>query len=281
MLLPDYHIHTARCGHASGGMKEYVEQALTLGLKEIGFADHVPMYWLAEGDRDPELAMPECDLADYVAEIGKLRGLYPDITIRLGIEADYIPGYEEKLRRILERYRFDYVLGSVHYVDGWGFDNPAYIQRYETCDLDELYFRYFKLVRQAAQSRLFDIMAHPDLVKKFGFKPRCNLQVLYDETARVFAEAGVCVEINTAGLRVPTGEIYPAEGFLRACRNNGVPVTTGSDAHLPNQVGHQFDSALDLLTRVGYIKVALFNARKKILQNYEQNRSRNGYTGGF
>ncbi|KJS12586.1 MAG: histidinol phosphatase [Peptococcaceae bacterium BRH_c8a] len=261
MLLPDYHIHTARCGHAAGRMEEYIEHALALGLKEIGFADHIPMYWLQEGDRDPELAMPECDLGGYVAEVERQRELYPDITIRLGIEVDYIPGHENQARRILERHPFDYVLGSVHYVDGWGFDNPAYIHRYETCDLDELYRRYFKLVQQAAQSRLFDIIAHPDLVKKFDFKPTCDLQGLYDETARAFAEADVCAEVNTAGLRVPAGEIYPAEGFLRACRNNGVPVTMGSDAHLPNQVGHGFDRAMELLTRVGHIKIALFNER--------------------
>ncbi|HBX24073.1 MAG TPA: PHP domain-containing protein [Desulfotomaculum sp.] len=264
MLLPDYHIHTARCGHAAGRMEEYIEHALALGLKEIGFADHIPMYWLQEGDRDPELAMPECDLGDYVAEVERLRKLYPDITIRLGIEVDYIPGHENQARSILERYPFDYVLGSVHYLDGWGFDNPAYIHRYETYDLDELYRRYFKRVQQAAQSRLFDIIAHPDLVKKFGFKPTCDLQGLYDETARAFAEAGVCAEVNTAGLRVPASEIYPAEGFLRACRNNGVPVTVGSDAHLPNQVGQGFDRAMELLTRVGYEKTVSFSQRKII-----------------
>jgi len=266
MLLPDYHIHTARCGHAAGRMDEYIAQALALGLKEIGFADHIPMYWLSEGDRDPELAMPECDLGNYVAEVERLRASYSGITIRLGIEVDYIPGHENKARRILERYPFDYVLGSVHYVDGWGFDNPALIHRYENCDLDDLYRKYFRLVQQAAQSGLFDIMAHPDLIKKFGFRPRCDLQELYDETARAFAEAGVCAEVNTAGLRVPVGEIYPAESFLQTCRNNGVPVTTGSDAHLPNQVGHGFDRAFDLLTRVNCDEIVFLNKRKKVLK---------------
>ncbi len=263
MRLPDYHIHTARCGHASGRMKEYIEQALARGLTEIGFADHVPMYWLAEGDRDPELAMPESDLAGYVAEVERLRTAYPDISIKLGLEADYIPGYEDGLRRILEQYPFDYVLGSVHFIDGWGFDNPAYIGRYKTLDLGRLYRRYFELVQQAARSRLFDIMAHPDLIKKFGFAAGFDLNDLYDETAGIFAEAGVCVEVSTAGLRVPAGEIYPAEGFLRACRKYAVPVTTGSDAHLPGQVGHEFDRAVELLTRVGYSKIAVFKQRKK------------------
>lgn len=267
MLLPDYHIHTARCGHAAGRMEEYVEKALELGLQEIGFADHVPMYWLSENERVPELAMPQCDLADYVAEVERLRAAYPGISIRLGIEVDYIPGCEDRARRILEQYPFDYVLGSVHYVDEWGFDNPAYIDRYKTIDLDELYRKYFALVQQAARSGLFDVMAHPDLVKKFGFRPGNDLlQELYEKTAQVFGEAGVCAEVNTAGLRAPVGEIYPAVGLLKACRNHGVPATTGSDAHSPDQVGHQFDRALELLTRVGYTKVSFLKARKKFPQ---------------
>lgn len=261
MNLPDYHIHTARCGHASGRMEEYVKQALTLGLKEIGFADHIPMYWLDKKDRDPTLAMPEEELENYVRAVHMLQAEYPGINIRLGIEVDYIPGHEEKARRILERYPFDYVLGSVHYVDGWGFDNPAYIDRYKTIDLDRLYRRYFALVQQAACSGLFTIMAHPDLVKKFGYRPHTDLQELYDETARAFAEAGVCAEVSTAGLRVPAAEIYPSEEFLRACRNHAVPVTTGSDAHSPDLVGHGFDRAIELLTRVGYCKKFFANAK--------------------
>jgi len=268
MRLPDYHIHTARCGHASGRMEEYIQQALALGLKEIGFADHVPMYWLAEDARDPELAMPGSGLAGYVAEVERLRSAYPEISVKLGLEADYIPGHEAGLRRLLEQYPFDYVLGSVHFIDGWGFDNPVYIGRYKTLDLDQLYRRYFELVRQAARSRLFDIMAHPDLIKKFGFGAGFDLRDLYDETAGTFAEAGVCVEVNTAGLRVPAGEIYPSEEFLRACRKHGVPVTTGSDAHLPGQVGHEFDSAVRLLIRTGYGATASFSRRKYFLKSF-------------
>jgi histidinol-phosphatase (PHP family) len=236
-------------------MKEYVERAVELGLPEIGFADHIPMYWLEEKERDPEIAMSFEELPGYVAEVEKLRAAYPGISIKLGIEADYIPGCEDELKRILDAHPFDYVLGSVHFIDGWGFDNPAYIDRYRHCDIDVLYRRYFQLLQQAAGSGLFNVMAHPDLVKKFGYRPRAGLEKLYEETARVFAETGVCVEINTAGLRAPVEEIYPSFGFLQVCRNYGVPVTTGSDAHVPEQVGYQFDKALELITKLGYTKV--------------------------
>jgi len=268
MRLPDYHIHTARCGHASGAMEEYLQQALGLGLQEIGFADHAPMYWLDEAAGDAELAMPESGLAGYVAEVARLRAAYPAIEIKLGLEADYIPGHEDGLRRLLGQYPFDYVLGSVHFIDGWGFDNPAYMEHYQTMDLHRLYRRYFALVQQAAQSRLFDIMAHPDLIKKFGFAAGFDLHELYEETAGVFAAAGVCVEVNTAGLRAPVKEIYPAEAFLRACQKDGVPVTTGSDAHLPGQVGYDFDGAASLLTRTGYSATAIFSRRKYFLRHF-------------
>ncbi len=266
MQLPDYHIHTARCGHAAGRMEEYVERALKLGLPEIGFADHVPMYWLDQRDRDPTLAMPPEQLPEYVAEVERLRAAYPGITIRLGLEADYIPGYEEKLQPLLEGYPFDYVIGSVHYIDGWGFDNPAYRDGYWEKDINRLYREYFKLVRLAARSGLFDVVAHPDLIKKFGYRPRDDLREVYEETARAFAVAGVCVEVNTAGLRAPVGEIYPAPGFLRACCRHGVPATTGSDAHAPSQVGADFDSARRLLVEAGYEEIAFFKGRKKFFR---------------
>ncbi|WP_347488342.1 histidinol-phosphatase HisJ family protein [Desulfoscipio sp. XC116] len=255
MLLPDYHIHTARCGHARGEMWEYVERALELGLPEIGFADHIPMYWLSEKDRDPGIAMSLDILAEYVNEVEILRAAYPHIPIKLGIEADYIPGFEGELKKILGRYQFDYVLGSVHFIDGWGFDNPAYLDKYKHIDIDGLFRQYFSLVRQAARSGLFNVLAHPDLIKKFGYRPQGDLREVYDKTARTFAEAGVCAEVNTAGLRVPAREIYPALGLLQACRNYAVPVTTGSDAHEPGQVGYQFKSVRYFLQKAGYAKV--------------------------
>lgn len=258
MQLPDYHIHTARCGHAGGEMYQYVEQAMKLGLREIGFADHIPMYWLEENERDPSLAMPPERLPEYVAEVEKLRSYYRGITIKLGLEVDFIPGYEGEARRVLDAYPFDYVLGSVHYIDGWGFDNPACIEEYQNHDIDELYRRYFQLVQQAARSGLFNVMAHPDLIKKFGYRPKGDLRGLYAETAGVFAESGVCIEINTAGLRAPVEEIYPALEFLHACQKHGVPVTAGSDAHAPEQVGRGFDLARSLLVRAGYTGVVLF-----------------------
>lgn len=262
-MLTDYHWHTNRCGHAEGDMAEYVAQARKRGLTEVGFADHVPMYWLPEGERDPSLAMAGDELPRYVEEVLLLRGGNPDINIRLGLEADYIPGREQQLREIIANYPFDYIIGSVHYIDGWGFDNPGLVYEYENRNIDEIYELYFDQLCRAAGSGIFDIIAHPDLIKKFGYRPDRPPLELYRRAALTLAGSGVCLEVNTAGLRAPVGEIYPARDFLIECGKRGVPVTTGSDAHKPGQVGRGFDLALELLKAAGYREIAAFNKRRR------------------
>lgn len=263
--LVDYHLHTRRCGHATGRIAEYVRFARTRGLREIGFADHIPQYFLPPHRRDPYLAMAERELEAYVEEVREAAAAANDIEIRLGVEADYSPGQEEKLKAILDRYPFDYVLGSVHYLDGWGFDNPAEVEGYSGRDIDALYREYFGLIQQMAATGLFDVVAHPDLLKKFGYLPRADVHGLYEKTVRVIAAAGLVVEVNTAGLRQPVAEIYPAPEFLAVCRRYGVPVTLGSDAHRPEDVGRDFDRAVAVLSRVGYREVAVFQKRRRAL----------------
>lgn len=263
--LADYHVHTARCGHAVGRMEEYVAQARRHGLPEMGFSDHLYLYWLPIADRDPELAMPEHELDAYVEDVLRLRRANPDLTIRLAIEADYIPGREAELREILTRYPWDYVLGSVHFIDAWGFDDSRYRATYDGWDLDALYRRYFDLLMAAAETGLFDSMAHPDLVKKFGHhpSPALDLTALYAQVADCLRRSGVCVEVNTAGLRKPCAELYPALPLLRACRAAGVPATLGSDAHEPEQVGLAFDEAVAHLRAADYDHVVAFAARDR------------------
>lgn len=249
--MKDYHLHTSRCGHARGSMRDYVAMARVRGLREIGFADHLPMYWLPPEQRDPGLAMAMEELPGYITEVQALREENPDLVIRLGIEADYIPGREGDLRDLLAAYPFEYVLGSVHFIDGWGFDNPALVEEYRQRDIGDIYRAYFDLVQRAALSGLFNIMAHPDLVKKFGFRPAGELVELYDDTARAFHRAGVIAEVNTAGLRAPVGEIYPGTILLQAFCRQQVPFALGSDAHTPEQVGAGLAEARDLVVKLG------------------------------
>jgi len=255
--LVDYHMHTVRCGHAEGRMEEYAVQALEMGLREIGFSDHFPLLHM----EDATLAMRLEELPLYVREVGELRGQFPQLPIRLGIEVDYLPGYEERLSSLLAEHPFDYIMGSLHFVDGWGFDDPRNLDGYKGRDLFNLWRRYFELLGDAAESGLFDVLAHPDLIKKFGYRPQEDVTHLYRDCLDRVAAAGIAVEVSTAGLRKPVGEIYPGVEFLRLCHDRGIGVTLGSDAHRPLEVGDRFEEALRLLQRVGYEEVAVFQAR--------------------
>ena len=261
--LADYHMHTVRCGHAAGTMEEYVEAAIARGLGEIGFSEHVPMYWLPEEQRDPTAAMSMAELEEYVSDVVRIRERYPEIPIRLGLEADFIPGHEEALARLLERYPWDYVIGSVHFLGDWNFDHPGLVHRYAEWDIGELYDRFFALERMAAESGLFDILAHIDLIKKFGHRPGKDLSEAYAALAETIARSGAAVELSTAGLRKPVGEPYPAPALLQACCDRGVPLVISSDAHAPGEVGWGFEQARELALRTGFTHTLRFEGRRR------------------
>jgi histidinol-phosphatase (PHP family) len=264
--LVDYHVHTARCGHAVGTMERYVEHAIQAGLSELGFSDHLFMYWLPADARDPELGMAEWEHEFYVEDVERCRSRYAsDITIRLSIEADYIPGHEQALENILKRSDWDYVIGSVHFIDDWGFDDSRYLAGFDRWDIDALYGRYFELVGASAETGLFDTIGHADLVKKFGHRPRADQLESYARLAQRFARAGVCVEVNTAGLRRPCAEVYPHPDLLDACRQAGVPATFASDAHAPTDVARDLDAAADILRQAGYTDFLKLAARRREL----------------
>lgn len=265
----NYHIHTKRCGHAYGEIEEYVAEAKKVGLKEIGFSDHIPMYFLPVEERDKTIAMAEEELPTYVEEVLSLRRNNPELKIKLGIEADFEPGSEEQLRQILCKFPLDYVFGSIHFLDGWGYDNPAYIEEYNQRKIDDIYETYFKKLKDAASSGLFDILAHPDLIKKMGFKPEKSMLPLYEQTVKVISEKAVCIEVNTAGLRAPVKELYPNKEFLELCFHYGVPVTIGTDAHHPSQVGEGLQEGFQLIKEVGYKQIATFEKRKRIMVDIE------------
>ncbi|OPX88381.1 MAG: Histidinol-phosphatase [Pelotomaculum sp. PtaB.Bin104] len=267
-MTADYHIHTKMCGHATGELEEYLAVAAKQGLAEIGFSDHLPLYFLPPERRPAGYAMTEAELCGYVDAVLRVRENSP-VLVKLGVEADFVPGYEAQLKKLLEAYPFDYVIGSVHFIDGWSFDNHEEIGGYSRWDIGELYERYFALVRQAALSGLFDIMAHPDLIKKFNYMPPGDLTQLYEETVLTFKKAGVCVEVNTAGLRCPVREIYPAPGFLAAAYRHGLPVTLGSDAHHPQITGAGLDRAVALIKTTGYLEIATFERRSRTLRNVD------------
>lgn len=257
--LVDYHLHTRRCGHAAGELEDYVRRARELGLSEVGFSDHFPLLHI----KDPSLSMGLDELPDYVREIMDLAARVSRPKIRLGIEVDYMVEHARELGEMISAYPFDYVIGSVHFLEGWGFDDPRYVDGYRGRDLYSLWELYFQVLGDAAESGLFDLLAHPDLIKKFGFRPRGSVRRIYEECLDRVAEAGVVVEVSTAGLSKPVGEMYPGEEFLRLCRERDIPVTLGSDAHDPQEVGRDFHLAVEVLEEVGYREIVTFEGRRR------------------
>lgn len=254
----DYHIHTRLCGHAAGEPDEYVQFALTQPLREIGFADHLPLLKWGK----PEYAMRLEQLPEYVEIVHRLQAAYPALSIKLGIEADYYPGEEDTTRELVARHPFDYVYGSVHFIDGWAFDDPREMGQWDQRNVNSVYEQYFTRLQQAAKSGVFDIIAHIDVIKKFGHRPTRDLSELIEETVRIFRDSSMAVEINTAGLRKPVGEIYPSGDILRLLQRYDIPIVLGSDSHHPQEIGKHFEIAIALLKEYGFRELVAFKQRR-------------------
>jgi len=257
-LIADYHIHTHLCGHARGTIEELIGSAVLKGFGEVGIADHLPLTYV--GDRT--LSMGPEDLPRYVEEVLALKEKFKDvISVKLGIEADYHPPTMDDIAGMLEAHPFDYVIGSVHVLGDWIFDDPRSSERYDSLDLDAFYAEYLEAETAMARTGLYDIVGHADLAKKFDKRASMDLAPHYRELLKEIGDAGMCYEVNTAGLRWPAGEIYPEPAFVRIGAGMGVPVTLGSDSHCPEDVGRDFGLALDLVRGAGYRELATFEDR--------------------
>ena len=265
IALPDYHIHTFRCGHAGGDSRDFVRHAIGRGLAEIAFTDHIPLYFLPPHRRDPRLAMPEEQFDEYLAEVEELRREFRgQIPIRLGLEADYAEGHEETLTRWLSRADWDLVLGSVHWVGGDWIDAPGSAARFDREGTEKLYAEYYRLLAQAAGTGLFDVLTHFDLPKKHGHRPKAHLADAEDAAVGAAKNAGCAVEISSAGLRKPIREAYPEPRLLSKIVAADVPVTFSSDAHAPAEVGWGYDQTLELARRSGVREFVTIEKRKKL-----------------
>ena len=260
MTLPaDYHMHTPLCRHAEGEPVAYAAQAVAVGLTEIGFSDHSPM---ARDDFD-EWRMNRDRLEEYVEMVTKARVDFPQLTVKLALEVDYLPGHEDWIRELAAMHPWDYFIGSVHYVsDDWEVDHPDKLSEWRRRDTMQVWGVYFDRLTAAAASGLFDIIGHADLVKKFCFYPDRDCTPLFDRFLRTAAASGTAIELNTAGLRKDCREIYPSRHLLRTAYERGVRITFGSDAHKPGEVGMDFGTAINLARSVGYTHWNRYTARR-------------------
>lgn len=263
-------MHTPRCNHATGSVMDYCQAALDAGLSEIGMSDHSPM----PNGFDAAWRMAYLELPDYLAEVEQARDVLADrLAVRIGIEADFHPGTEEAVQSMIDSYPWDYVIGSVHYIGDWAFDNPDELFRWDSMDVEQAYCDYFELVANSAATGMFDIIGHPDLIKKFGQRPPAGSQrVKAAELAMLEAvrDADVALEISSAGLRKPVGEIYPAASIVQQGAAMGIPFAFGSDAHAPQEVGHGIDECLRSLLQAGVTQLASFHQRERRWVTIEQ-----------
>jgi histidinol-phosphatase (PHP family) len=253
-MLIDYHMHT-RLTDGTHEPVDYAKVALERGLDEIGCSDHAPL-----GDRDTDWTMKLADLDTYVGWVVEAQKKFPALSVKLGLEVDFIPGREDWIRELAAMHPWDFFLGSVHYLGEFPVDRSA--DDWKNEDVDARWRQYFDLWTQAARSRLFDSLSHPDLPKKFGFRPK-----LFDYRPALEAvkHAGVAIEVSTAGLRKPCREIYPCEEFLRLAHQLDIPITLGSDAHIPQDTGGDFNKAVALARRCGYDRICRFTQRHREL----------------
>jgi len=249
----DLHNHTTLCNHAEGSMREYVQKAIDEEIDIFGFSDHAPMEF------DKKYRMSFDDMREYESSIRELRDEFRDrIDIRLGYEVDFLPGYMDE--RVL-RADVDYLIGSVHFIDGWGFDNPEFIGRYDEMDIDEIWQKYFRAIKDMADSRYFDIVGHLDLIKVFKFMPKRAIEELAESALDAIKNAGMSIELNSAGIRKPINELYPSIPLLKMAKDRDIPITFASDAHSPTQIGFEKDTLLEVAKSVGYREAVAYKDR--------------------
>ena len=272
-MLTDYHVHlrrdepeyTAEEAFTAANAERYLEVASERGVEILGVAEHVYRFRQAlEVWQHPfwrESARDDLDAyCDFVRD---------ETSLALGIEADFVQGAEDRMAELLAEREWDYVIGSIHFLRDAAIDMRGDWDIWRSADPDKVWKRYFETLGEAARSGMFDILAHPDLVKVWGSAapvPDRDPRFYYELAMEGIAESEVAIEVSTAGLRKPVGEIYPARPFLEMCVEVGRPVALSSDAHTPNDLAYRYDEALELLESVGVGELAVFERRERRLE---------------
>lgn len=274
----DYHIHSKLCRHAEGDLEEYVKSAIQKGLIEIGFCEHFPQEFLIE-DLPEEYhylipietyAMTMEEFPDYIKQVLRLKKEYNDeISIKLGTEFDFLKEKTNFISQEIKKYPFDYTFGSIHqiYFDEkpFAFDDNLFLYLYDEYDIDDCYETYFTTLKDVIDSKLFDVVSHLDLIKKFGFRPKnlTKYKSIITHILTIIQEKDLVIELNTAGARKKVGEFYPEDFILRMAYEKGIEVVLGSDAHKPDEVGFLFYEAMKKLKEIGFEYIIRFSERKK------------------
>jgi histidinol-phosphatase (PHP family) len=273
-VLTDYHLHLrpdergteAADYFTAANADRYRAVAEERGIGELGCAEHIYRFAQALDVWQHPLWRESAkdDLDDYAGFVRE------QTDLKLGIEADFIAGREDRMATLLDAHNWDFVVGSVHFVGEHAVDHDGYeVWDHRSQRPDELWRRYFLTLGEAARTGLFDILAHPDLVKMWGPRrpvPEGDLRRFYELAMDGIAESQIAIEVSTAGLRKPVGELYPSRAFLEMCIDAGCPVALSSDAHVPGDVGRDYERALELLEEAGVRELAVFERRERRLE---------------
>ncbi len=259
--LADYHIHTSLCNHANGAMKAYVKRAIAVGLSEMGFADHNPL----PADFNNPYRMLTDEISSYLEIIDDLRQQFPQIAIRTGIELDYIETAAEFLGNLVAENNFDYVIGSVHYLRDNSNDQLRYLNELSSADTRQLFDQYFNQLEKAIATGWFDIIGHFDLPRRFWGNMSDESMERAGQVLEQIKQHDLCLEINTSGFRTKNvEEPFPNLNILKKARALDIPVTLGSDAHQPNDVGSYFQETVALLKQIGFEYIYFFERHQRI-----------------
>lgn len=249
----DYHMHSSYSDGRSVP-EDYISPAISAGLSEIGFSEHLTLFKDLE-----DWNMNPVNISPYINHLETLRNKTKEIKIKIGLEVDYFAGKEKEIHDYLASFPLDYIIGSVHFLGEKPVDlGPEF---YEGKSIDRLFESYFESVIKAVESGLFDIIAHCDLIRIYGYKPTGDMEPLYRKLARSMKNSNITFEINTNGRNRPLADFYPDRRFLHVFRDENVPVCVNSDAHMPSRVGQYFDEAYELLRYTGFNEMAVFDKR--------------------
>ena len=272
-MLTDYHVHLrpdepdtpAERYFTGDNLERYVAAADRRGITELGISEHIHRFRQALDVWDHpfwvESATDDLDqYADFLAAS----------SLRCGIEMDWVPGAEERIAELVDSRPFDYVIGSVHFIGEGAVDHDGF-DVWETAGMDSerIWRCYFRHLADAARSGLFDTLAHPDLVKVWGRdrpQPEGDLRRFYEPAVEAIAESGVAVEVSTAGLRKPVGELYPARELGELCAEAEIPFTLSSDAHVPDDIGYGYEGAIEFMRSLGIEEVCVFEGRRRRME---------------